>query len=86
VQQQQAVQQQQLQQQCSSRPTRQLPNEIIEWTVDDVIYYISSIDPTMNSHADLFKKHVSLHCTFFVLYLKTLMVLIKGEVRSKINH
>ncbi|CAL1261842.1 unnamed protein product [Larinioides sclopetarius] len=34
---------------CQSKPS--------EWTVDDVIHHVCSVDPNMMTHADLFRKH-----------------------------
>ncbi|KAK3932781.1 Polycomb protein SCMH1 [Frankliniella fusca] len=36
---------------------RTLPSEVIDWTIEDVIWYISSTDPNMSAYADLFRKH-----------------------------
>lgn len=38
------------------KPTTRPPNE---WTVEDVISFISETDPALAIHADLFRKHVS---------------------------
>lgn len=36
---------------------RTLPSETIDWTIEDVIWYITSTDPNMAVYADLFRKH-----------------------------
>lgn len=35
-----------------------------EWTIEEVIQYISGTDSALAVHADLFRKHVSSHHTF----------------------
>lgn len=38
----------------------QLPKSAAsEWTIEEVIQYIATTDPTLAIHADLFRKHVS---------------------------
>ena len=37
---------------------RTLPSEVVDWTVEDVISYITSTDPNLGTYADLFRKHV----------------------------
>ncbi|KAJ1532342.1 hypothetical protein ONE63_000946 [Megalurothrips usitatus] len=36
---------------------RTLPNEVVDWTIEDVICYITSADPNMGTYAELFRKH-----------------------------
>ncbi|XP_026275428.1 polycomb protein SCMH1 isoform X1 [Frankliniella occidentalis] len=36
---------------------RTLPTEVIDWTIEDVIWYITSADPNMRVYSDLFRKH-----------------------------
>ena len=38
---------------------RSLPIDPAEWSIDDVMRYLSSIDSALNVHAQLFHKHVS---------------------------
>lgn len=38
---------------------RSLPIDPAEWSIDDVMRYLSSVDSALNVHAQLFHKHVS---------------------------
>lgn len=35
-------------------------NDPADWSVDEVMNYLISVDPALNIHAELFRKHVSL--------------------------
>lgn len=37
-----------------------------EWTIEEVIQYITATDPALGIHADLFRKHVSLTQNQFI--------------------
>lgn len=45
--------------QAESSMNRIPSTEPAEWTIEDVIHYISVTDPALGQHADLFRKHVS---------------------------
>ena len=36
-----------------------LPSDPTDWTIDEVIHHITETDPALNTHVDLFRKHVS---------------------------
>ena len=36
-----------------------LPSDPTDWTIDEVIQHITETDPALNTHVDLFRKHVS---------------------------
>lgn len=42
-----------------SRPPRKLSADPNDWTIDDVVQYISEVDSSLATHSEAFKKHVS---------------------------
>lgn len=38
---------------------RPVPSDPYKWNIEDVINYLNAADPTLNVHADVFRKHVS---------------------------
>ena len=46
---------------------RSLPIDPAEWSIDDVMQYLSSVDSALNVHAQLFHKHVSLAQLFTII-------------------
>lgn len=42
-----------------SRPPRKLSADPNDWTIDDVVQYISEVDSSLATHSEAFRKHVS---------------------------
>ena len=47
-----------------TRPPRKLSTDPNDWTIDDVVQYISEVDSTLGTHADAFRKHVNTVISF----------------------
>ena len=47
-----------------TRPPRKLSTDPNDWTIEDVVQYISEVDSTLGTHADAFRKHVNTVISF----------------------
>lgn len=53
-----------------NRPPRKLSADPNDWTIDDVVQYISEVDSSLATHSEAFRKHVSKSWKVSCLYSK----------------
>ena len=51
------------------RPALKVSNDATDWTIEEVVRYITDCDPALASHTELFRKHVSVQFASFHQFL-----------------